>query len=97
LRTAVIRFLQHLFIFFFFEIAITLDMDPFIALCFVALNPLAWNLFHAYDAVFVIFVIFVAFHTEDDPLFNEILLILKFVRTNATFQTVLTSIFFFLR
>jgi hypothetical protein len=50
-------------------------MDPFIAVCFVALNPFAWNFFHAYYAVLIILIVLVAFHAKNNSFFNKILLV----------------------
>ena len=42
------------------EIAITHDMNPFAAICIIALDPFSVDLFHAYIAILVLFIVFVA-------------------------------------
>jgi DUF1009 family protein len=59
-------------------------MHPFVAICLVALHPLARHLFHAHDAVLVVLKVLVALHAEDDSLFHEVLLILQLVGADTT-------------
>lgn len=72
--TSIIGFLDSLFILFLFEVSVTTDMDPLIAVGLIALHPqFIWDLLHADYAVLVVFEVFVAFHAEGVFLFDEIL------------------------